>query len=752
MKKMYLFFLAACCSFQLLAQSSAAPQLSPLTRHYLVSLKATGNELVEGVAYKKHANGKIYACALIKVAAAGVAQEQLDGIGAIVGTKAGNIWTVHVPVEKIPAFTTVQGVEYIQLDEPVFPKLDVARKTTRTDSVHEGINLPMPYSGKDVVVGVIDFGFDYNHPTMYDTSGNIYRIKRVWELNATGTPPSGYSYGHEETTAAAIQARGTDNAMQTHGTATTGIAAGSGYGSTPAPDRFRGMAYESDIVLVGVRRDTIGTQWMQGSFTDFIDGVNYIFSYATSVGKPAVINISWGSQSGPHDGSTLFNQACNNLSGPGKLVVMSAGNEGEENIHLSQTFTSADTGLTTYLKFSTSTYKRTWVDVWGEPGKTFCAQIGLCTGNTPFTSTSVVCVDGGTQSFYLLGTNPLDTCYVEFIASPADFNGKPRIIINIFNKTPAFASVNVSGHDGTINMWDEYYFYGYTHGYQSSFIKRTASWASDGNPVSTASDMGSAQSVLLVGAYASKIDFTDINGFGRTYSSYVDMPGKIAPFSSHGPLIDGRIKPDITAPGLTLATAMSSYDTSFTPAGDNSDLTIAAATHLGNTYYYAEFIGTSASSPAAAGIVGLLLQANPNLTPEQLKEALSATAIQDNFTGSLPAGGDNIWGHGKINAYGAMKQVLLQMGVYEFSGKKLDCVLFPNPNDGNATLDYIGDSHETLQVQVLNITGSVVYKDAWTVNKGFNRRSLNLGNLARGTYIVHVRSLSGTARIKTTVQ
>ncbi len=93
-----------------------------------------------------------------------------------------------MPFQNFKAFTAIKGIDYIQIDEPAQPHLDVARRTTRVDSVHRGINLPMKYSGKDVVVGVIDFGFDYNHPSFYDTLHNLYRVKRVWELNTKGTP------------------------------------------------------------------------------------------------------------------------------------------------------------------------------------------------------------------------------------------------------------------------------------------------------------------------------------------------------------------------------------------------------------------------------------------------------------------------------------------------------------------------------------------------------------------------------------
>lgn len=752
MKKLYTVLLISCLSASAWAQNQQEikPKLSPLTRHYLQEAKKGGIEnFQQGYIYKKLANGQSAVSAIIKVADAGAAQQNLSTLGVFIGTKAGNIWTVQVPLDKVVAFTNTPGIAYIQLDEPVFPKLDVARKTTKVDSVQGGYNLPMPYSGKGVIVGVIDFGFDYNHPTFYDTLGTAYRIRKVWELNGTGTPPTGYAYGNEITDSNMIRSQGTDNSKQMHGTSTTGIAAGSGFGST-SNSRFRGMAYDADIVLVGVRRDSIANQWMESGFSDFVDGINYIFTQAAAAGKPAVVNISWGSQSGPHDGTTLFNQACDNLSGAGKLVVMSAGNEGQENLHIAKTFTATDTAVKTFLTFTSPDYQRTWVDVWGEQGKTFCAQVTLYKNGIAGNTTQKICIDDQTHDLYLLGANGTDTCFVEFITSSSEFNNKPRIIANIFNHATDSVGIVITGTNGVINMWDEYYYYGFTHGYQSAFSSLNMVGAVNGNTVTTTSDMGAAQSVLLVGAYASKTNYTDINGIGRTYSSYV-LAGRIVPFSSHGPMIDGRIKPDITAPGLTLATSTSSYDTSYTPTGSNSDYVISEYVNPANSkkYYYSEFIGTSASAPVASGIVALLLQANPNITPTQLKDVLFATAIKDTYTGNIPAAGNNIWGHGKIDAYNAIKMVIQQTGVYNFKGKKLDCVLFPNPGNGNLTLDYTGDRSENLSISLYNITGSVVASDSWSVTSGLNRKNFNFSYLPKGNYIMRVSSASGSVSIKT---
>jgi hypothetical protein len=750
MKKLLHLLLACSIPAIAIAQNgNTFPKLSPLTKKYIAEYNYTSGKLPEGFVYKKNANGQKFISMLIKVSDPIAAQQGLNGIGAKVGTKAGVIWTVQVPIWGVDGMVWLTGIEYIQADEPiVHPDMDQARIKTRVDSVHGGYNLPQPYSGKDVVMGIIDFGFDYNHPTMYDTLMQNYRIKRVWELNTTGTPPSGYNYGHELTSESAIKAQGTDNADQTHGTMVAGMAAGSGYGGDVTNRKFRGMAYDAEMVMVGVRRDSIGDQWMSSGFSDFLDGINYIFTYANSVGKPAVVNISWGSESGPHDGSTLFNQGCDALAGPGKLIVMSAGNEGQEQIHLYKNFTPTDSVINTFLSFTPTPVKRTWVDVWGDTSHTMCAKVTLYSGGvTVGNTTGFYCIDDQNHSTYLLGANGLDTCYVEFLTSSSEFNQKPRIIVNVYNKATDSVLVTISGTSGSIDMWNEYYYYGFPYQYQCIFSNFNQPWASTGNVQSTVSDMGASESVLLVGAYNSKKDWVDINGNNQSYA--IALNG-IAPFSSRGPYVDGRIKPDITAPGLTVATSVSSYDTAYTPTGSSSDLTVSSFTDMSNnTFYYSEFAGTSASAPAASGILALLLEINPALTPAEMKDIVFTTAIDDIFVGNNP---NNTWGNGKINAYGAVKKLLEQMGLYKYSGNKLDCVLFPNPTNGKFTIDYTGTQSEIIRVEVRDITGAKVLSETWNVNAGMNIKNFDLSDMPKGNYLVKVTANDGAVVIKTAVK
>lgn len=728
-------------------------KLSPLTRKYLMEVQSPGKKKDTQYLYKKGADGKTYVSALIKVSDANIAQSELHKIGAKVGTKAGKVWTVKVPADQVVAFTQLNGISYIQLDEPVKPNLNIVRSSTRVDSAQKGINLPLQYSGKNVVVGVIDFGFDYKHPVFYDTLGTRFRVKKVWELNGVGTPPAGYTYGRELADTNAILASTTDNPKQTHGTGVAGIAAGSGFGSPVNGTKFRGIAYDADLILVGVRRDSIEQQWLEGGFSDFIDGINYIFRQAEAMHKPAVVNISWGSQSGPHDGTTLFNEACDNLSGSGKIIVMSAGNEGAEKIHLSKTFTPTDTVLNTFLTFTSEAYKRTWVDVWGAENKTFCAQVTLYHNGVAGNKTGMVCIDDLNHPFNLIGANGTDTCTVEIITSSAEFNDKPRVTLSIFNKAADSVGITIKGTDGMIHAWNEYYYYGYTNGFQSEFSNLGYTWAETGNTVSTVSDMGSAASIVLVGAYASKIAYTDINSNPWSYSSYVAV-GNIVPFSSRGPMTDGRIKPDIAAPGLTIATAYTSYDSAYTPTGTKSKSIVTSYTHpvTNRKYYFGEFTGTSASAPVTSGIVALMLEANPGLFPSHVHKILAQTAITDTKTGTLPSEGNSTWGHGKINAYGAIKGATAVLGIYSLAGNKLELGLYPNPNSGNAMLDFKTDKKETLKIEVFTSNGTKIVDRGWATEEGLNNQSLDISTEAKGLYIIRVSSETGTASIKMMIQ
>ncbi|KKK74032.1 hypothetical protein LCGC14_2887830, partial [marine sediment metagenome] len=101
----------------------------------------------------------------------------------------------------------------------------------------------------------------------------------------------------------------------------------------------------------------------------------------------------------------------------------------------------------------------------------------------------------------------------------------------------------------------------------------------------------------------------------------------LACFSSRGPTLDGRTKPDIAAPGVLVKAA----------AG-------------GTTNDYTNKSGTSMASPFVAGTAALMVQADPTLTPSQVKSIITSTAVDWG-----PSGKDIDYGAGRLDAYEAIR-------------------------------------------------------------------------------------------------
>ncbi len=729
MKFFYTLLLVCLVTVQLQAQQNGKPKLSANLQQLLHGY-TSGKENKQSIVYAKR-NGIVYISTLIKVNKA-LSVSSLNKLGVLIGTKAGNIWTAQVPEDQIHHFSNLKGIDFIQLDEPIKANLDMARKSSRVDSVQDVIGLPMGYSGKGVVVGIIDAGFDYTHPTFYDTTGNGLRLKRVWEQHNDGTPPAGYSYGNELTDTSAMLVKGNEINSFSHGTHVGGIAAGSGYGSLNNK-KMRGIAYESDLVFVGIRPEK--SEWKSMGMSSILDGINYIFTYAQSVGKPAVVNLSWGNSIGPNDGSSLFSQACNNLTGPGRIFVLSAGNNGDENIHLQKQFTVTDTIVNTFVSFpDIDGEKLNWIDLWGESGKSFCVKLSLYNGNTATDSTVLICLDNATLDTFLIGSNN-DTCFFTLTSAASDYNGKPHILLDITSRTTNMLCISIIGHDGTVNMWQGYV-KNYS-GHYGSFTNNGKAWAVNGDNHYTLGEMACTQSAITVAAYASKISFKNVQGSTVSYAGYAST-NQIVPFSSHGPTVDGRIKPDIAAPGMTLASAVNSYDVSYALGGGNYAQSVLKYTFPknGREYFYAEASGTSMSSPMVSGIVALMLQVNPALSPQRIKEIIFQTAIKDGYT--TPSPDSSRWGAGKINAYAAIKRAILTVGMNEQIQKDQLVKLFPNPATGVFTISIDARSKGTVYVEITDLMGKVVNALPWDISVGANQISIDSHEMNQGVYFVTV--------------
>ncbi|HRO43132.1 MAG TPA: S8/S53 family peptidase [Flavipsychrobacter sp.] len=725
-----IFFLL--CTFIVHGQHHA--KLSPRTKIFLLQIEQKPNSLPPNYIYKQ-IGSETYLSAFIKVNAT-IDEATMRTLGVKTGTKAGNIWTIQIPVAKLRSVSLINGIEYLQLDEPIHPTLDAARILTKVDSVHAGLgSLPSPYHGDNVVVGVIDAGFDYRHPSLFDTTGARYRVKRIWEQTNAGTPPTGLTYGNEIKDTMTMWNEGNDMPTS-HGAHVTGIAAGSGYGST-GNKKFRGMADASDLVLVSITPPS--SDWTSTGMTSIIDALNYIYSYAASVGKPAIANLSWGCSIGSHDGLSLFSQACDNLTGAGKIFALSAGNNGTNNIHIQKTFTAADTLVRTFATFNAALgANKTWVDIWGDSSQNFCVQLSLYNGTQAIDSTGYFCLDNLVHPVYARDANG-DTLYAVVSTSSAEFNGKPRVFLDIYSKASGNVMVSVKGTNGTVNMWSGYV--QNTTGYYANFVSNGVPGAVNGNSNMTIGDMACTKSAITVGAYISRPSFTNIDGSTVTLA-LTSQNGNIASFSSKGPTADGRIKPDITAPGMAIGSAVNSYDSDFITAGSAYSYVVEKFTDPKNSreYAHAMLMGTSMSSPAVSGIIALMLQTNPSLTPQQVQLALAQTAILDLKTGVIPPQGSNTWGYGKINAMAAVKRAMTISDIRSFPLQKSTLNIYPNPAQDVVYLNFNVTKSMNVTVTVFDLTGRQIFSHNTSAQDGDNTFQLNAKDWNRGIYVIRLQT------------
>lgn len=608
--------------------------VSPSTAFLMLDLrKIDASKLSEEQLIEKYAlikkDGKIYANSFITIKS-DFDTDQLSNSGVLIGTKKGNIITALIPINQLEALTNNPNINYIQIGEKVAPTLDNARNATNVNQVHVGTSLPQPYFGEGVVVGIIDGGFDYTHPNFYNSTGTSgYRIKRVWEQNATtGTPPSGFSYGRELTSTSAILSAQRDKTNESHGTHVAGIAAGAGGGAFTT---YTGVAPKADLVFVSTNYNDVG----------IADGIAYIQNYAASVGKPCVINMSLGKHIGPHDGTSPFDKICDSFFvGEGRILVGAAGNEGSDNLYLGKTYTTTDTTLYTFVQFpnlTLGTNGASYIDIWGNVGDNF--YVGVYIYNT-----STDTYEDATPYLYngaVTGTYPHtlydddfwspDACYVNIETGISPLNNKPRVTLTIDHTEQddsyRYVLIEIRATSTQTKMWANSAIF--TNNFYAAPVL-------SGSSSSTMGEIGgTGNSIISVGAY-------------NTNSS---PNGAIAPFSSKGPTADGRTKPDITAPGNRITSSVSRFDSYYLSGGGGwSD--VVTGVSVGSTdWWFAKMQGTSMAAPMVTGIIALWLEMYPDLTPSQAKEIFQSTAITDGYTGTIPIAGSNTWGWGKINAW-----------------------------------------------------------------------------------------------------
>lgn len=584
-----------------------------------------------------------------------------------------------------------------------------ARMDGNVDSVYLGLDSVGPYTGESVIIGVTDWGFDYSHPVFYDTLMSDYRILRAWDQFRNGGPaPAGFNYGTELVGREQLLAAACDTSNiyghHYHGTHVASIAGGSGAGTD-----YRGVAPGANFIFCSFRPDE----------QSVIDAFQWMYEVAQQEQKRLVINMSWGLYWMDNPcGTGPVGQKMQELSDLGVVFVTSGGNNGDELFHLGHTFQN-DT-LRSRIMFPSANgsdaFWGTSITMTNSSGQPFSAGF-YATDNhyqticaSPLYSTQ----DGDRyeEGFITDGT---DTVFYNIQLMQNDHSGRPDARLRI-KKNPSTNSwrlvLNVVGEQGEFHAWNVAELTTGVGNWGGKFMGLNGLGWKAGDCHYGIGTPASVDCAITVAAHVSAIA-TDSTSTG----------GGICSFSSYGPTVDGRDKPDISAPGSEICAAVNSY-------ADAHFSLISPIEYEGRTYGFSRLSGTSMSSPFVTGVVALLLEANPTLTPQQVKEVLIYSATHDEFTESA---GMVRFGHGKVNARQAILRALNNVGIQQYESSVNQYTCYPNPVEDKLLIS-TPNSTGKAQVSVFDISGRLLCEN--TLNQGVN--VVDFSTLPVGCYVVRI--------------
>ena len=254
------------------------------------------------------------------------------------------------------------------------------------------------YSGRGVLVGIVDTGIDYTNPEFLDSGGRT-RILSLWDQTYDGDPPQGFISGTEYTDKMINYALMSPEPFSVipptdisgHGTAVAGIAAGT----------TMGRAFGADIIAV----KTIRGSGEASTTVQLMRGLYYIIRKAQELGKPLAVNISYGMNEGSHRGDSLFERYITDVSRLGRTSVMiPTGNEGGAGHHYSGRLSDGETLDIDF--FTAGNISSLYLSLWKDYTDEFSAELILPNGKSTgivnsFTNRAESVIDGlSIKAFY----------------------------------------------------------------------------------------------------------------------------------------------------------------------------------------------------------------------------------------------------------------------------------------------------------------------------------------------------------------
>jgi subtilisin family serine protease len=507
---------------------------------------------------------------------------KIRNVGGTAKAILPRLYTARIPWDSTRYLSNWEEVAYIEAAKKARPHLDLSRPAVFADDVQTGTpTFPPPFdstgfTGRGVYIGIVDTGLSQGHLDFF-TDGDPGQPRVVTWFPSQAT--------------AGVDTEG-------HGTHVTGIAAGNGFLSGGL---YTGMALEAGL-LIG--KTTFGTD-------DILNDIGTLLSQAQVGDVPIAVNLSLGLATGPHDGTSLFEEGVNALAtgtppGGRQIIVAAAGNERDVMAHFQATllpFEPVTAPLTLFPNPFPSFRSGLFVDIWADGGDSYKvtathgSAVTALPGPSPVTS-------GGITVFNQAEAPPNGATHITvFFTPPTDFTPASILLERIQNGGSGRIDAYIDIEDGHFTTSDE---------------------------AGTITEPANADNVIAVGSFNTKP------------GDDAGAVGGISLFSSLGPTRDGHIKPDLAAPGSVIFSARSAQANAdnFTDVVDEN---------------YAVLQGTSMSAPHVAGIAALVWESNPNLTGAQMRERLKRTASAPTDGSAVP---NMTWGYGKVNALSAITETV----------------------------------------------------------------------------------------------
>lgn len=521
-------------------------------------------------------------------------ENELAVIASVTDTQAWNDLTevrnptlITTATGNEPAIVTgripIKRIEFIR-DLPFVKSLKGARRLSKAVHVTVpdiGANkyapLPKQTGGKGVLVGIIDFGCDFAHHNFIDKSGKT-RLIKFWDQTAS-TNGNGVPYGRLHMppdinkaikSSKPYQALGYSISTGEHGTHVMDIAAGNGRGSG-----FPGVAPASDLLFVQLSTsnipwdgpDVIGKNF--GDSVNLIEAIRYIFDQAGK--KPCVINISLGTNGGPHDGSSLVEKAIDGMlqEKPNRAVVIAASNSHDDGIHAAgKVPPKGNHNLSWVVRGNDRTENE--MEIWYKGADQLSVEV----------------IDPTGQSLGIVDPNES--------GEVKDTNGQVQLVISNRLNDP-------NNKDNVINIWLKEF---NTGDWTVRLINNTSKpvpfhgWI-ERDDAGQSVFGGERDNSHTLGSISCSHKSIAVASYDATKKGF-----PISWFSSEGPTRDGRNKPEIAAPGSNILAANSTTQ---------KERVIMS--------------GTSMAAPAVTGSIALLFAAaaarNKSLTIDQVRDIIT---------------------------------------------------------------------------------------------------------------------------------